>query len=61
MRSRDCNRVSGVYELKLKHRIDIDSPGPLRQLIYLVITLLHNDTTQSNKAKTMYYYLVLQA
>ena len=60
MRSRDCNRVSGVYELKLKHRIDIDSPGPLRQLIYLV-TLLHNDTTQSNKAKTMYYYLVLQA
>jgi len=28
MRPRDNNQVTGVYELKLKHRIDIDSPGP---------------------------------
>jgi kinesin family protein 1 len=31
MRTRDCNKVTGVYEMQLRHRIDIDSPGLLRR------------------------------
>jgi len=30
-RTRDTNKETGVYELVLKHRLDIDSPGQLRR------------------------------
>jgi len=37
MRSRDNNQVAGVYELKLKHRIDIDSPGLISSGCWTVV------------------------